>query len=31
MGDREGVKGLSKKEKKTHGLGQQCSDCGGEG
>ena len=23
----EGVEGLSKKEKRTHGHGQQCGDC----
>ena len=26
-----GVKGLSKKEKRTRGHGQQCGDCLGEG
>ena len=26
-----GVEGLSKKGKRTHGHGQQCGDCSGEG
>ena len=30
-GEGEGVKGLSKKGKRTHGHGQQCGDFGGEG